>query len=70
MMSKVTNYPHAENVCEHGDHPAPAGQRFCSPECKRCEATDADFSVGCAGICFGRRRSTQATELPGEEQSK
>lgn len=24
----------AENVCENGDHPAPAGQRFCSLECQ------------------------------------
>lgn len=26
-----------ENVCEHGDHPAPEGKRFCSPECAECE---------------------------------
>jgi len=24
----------AENVCENGDHPAPAGQRFCSKKCQ------------------------------------
>jgi hypothetical protein len=53
---KATNYPHAENVCEHGDHPAPKGKRFCSPECAQCELLDADFSVGCAGLCLGRPR--------------
>lgn len=25
---------HAQNVCENGDHPAPVGQRFCSPGCQ------------------------------------
>jgi hypothetical protein len=52
-----------ENVCEHGDHPAPPGRRFCSIECAECESTDADFSatVECAGICLGDR-TTQATE--------
>lgn len=52
---KPTNYPHAKNVCEHGDHPAPVGERFCSRACQRCEAMDADFSIAtCAGICHGR----------------
>lgn len=40
----------AENVCEHGDHPAPEGQRFCSPECAACELEDVKED-GCAGIC-------------------
>lgn len=32
------------NVCEHGDHPAPAGMRFCSLDCERCEGCEAmDF---------------------------
>ena len=26
------------NVCEHGDHPAPAGKRYCSLDCERCDA--------------------------------
>lgn len=26
-----------QNVCEHGDHEAPEGARFCSPECEACE---------------------------------
>jgi hypothetical protein len=38
------------NVCEHGDHPAPEGQRFCSPECQRCEGADQDGDE-CAGLC-------------------
>jgi hypothetical protein len=36
-----------ENCCEHGDHPAPDGQRFCSEECANCE-------IG-RGICGGCR---------------
>lgn len=45
--------PQKKNLCEHGgDHPAPAGQRFCSNACERCEGTDFDASTaGCAGIC-------------------
>lgn len=30
----------AVNVCEHGDHPAPAGRRFCTKACQRCEESD------------------------------
>jgi len=41
----------AANVCEHGDHPAPEGQRFCSKACQRCEAADAPEDEECAGIC-------------------
>ena len=44
----------SENVCEHGDHPAPFGQRFCSPACAKCEHTEHDASAReCAGICKG-----------------
>lgn len=50
---KATNYP-GVHCCEHGDHPAPDGKRFCSDACKRCEGMNADFSIGCAGICHGR----------------
>ena len=40
------------NVCEHGDHPAPEGQRFCSRECAECDRTDGeDENDGCSGIC-------------------
>jgi len=41
----------ATNVCEHGDHPAPEGQRFCSRACQECEAADAPDNMECAGIC-------------------
>ena len=42
-----------ENVCEHGDHPAPAGKRFCSRACQECEATDHDArKTECAGVCL------------------
>ena len=27
-----------ENCCEHGDHAAPPGKRFCSAACAACEA--------------------------------
>lgn len=42
-----------ENVCEHGDHPAPAGKRFCSRACAECESTDHDArKTECAGVCL------------------
>jgi hypothetical protein len=45
--------PPQQHVCEHGDHPAPPGQRFCSRQCAECELTDFDASkVECAGICL------------------
>lgn len=43
------------NVCEHGDHEAPEGKRFCSPECEACEHNgEAEAVDGCANLC-GRR---------------
>lgn len=40
------------NTCEHGDHSAPAGQRFCSAECERCESeSDDPDDEGCSGLC-------------------
>lgn len=48
--------PLAENVCEHGDHAAPVGKRFCSPECARCELADTlEHDAECAGICQGEQ---------------
>jgi hypothetical protein len=41
-----------ENVCEHGDHPAPAGKRFCSDACERCEHESKNEETGCDGICL------------------
>lgn len=41
-----------ENVCEHGDHAAPAGKRFCSVACETCEHdTFGRFDEGCSGLC-------------------
>lgn len=37
-----------ENVCEHGDHPAPPGRRFCSQACQDCEADVKACSPECA----------------------
>lgn len=39
------------NCCEHGDHPAPPGKRFCSLSCAKCERTECDESLDCAGRC-------------------
>ncbi len=40
------------NVCEHGDHEAPDGERFCSKECNACEHTEFDQEEGtCANVC-------------------
>jgi hypothetical protein len=39
-----------ENCCEHGDHRAPQGQRFCSDACARCENYSTG-DEGCDGIC-------------------
>jgi len=45
----------SDNVCEHGDHPAPEGRRFCSPDCERCEAAEHDATrYDCADICQDR----------------
>jgi len=41
----------AVNVCEHGDHPAPDGKRFCSQACADCELADCDAETNCAGLC-------------------
>ncbi len=38
------------NVCEHGDHPAPDGARFCSYDCERCEHDSVGIN-GCDGLC-------------------
>lgn len=37
-----------ENVCEHGDHPAPIGKRFCSLWCEVCEH---ESNNGCDNFC-------------------
>lgn len=34
-----------QNVCENGDHPAPAGQRFCSRKCQREDASGPEDGV-------------------------
>ncbi|NUP07777.1 MAG: hypothetical protein HOW73_17150 [Polyangiaceae bacterium] len=44
------NQETACNNCEHGDHAAPAGQRFCSIACQRCEH-ESTGENGCDGIC-------------------
>jgi hypothetical protein len=42
-----------QSTCEHGDHPAPASQRFCSRACAECELADFDASrFECAGLCL------------------
>lgn len=40
------------NCCEHGDHPAPPGKRFCSTACATCEQVEGpDLTTGCTGLC-------------------
>lgn len=39
-----------ENVCEHGDHPAPLNKRFCSTACERCEH-ESRSENGCDNLC-------------------
>jgi len=36
------------NCCEHGDHLAPEGKRFCSDSCRQCEISGDE---GCIGLC-------------------
>ncbi len=48
-FKRLSEEVQAENVCEHGDHPAPEGKRFCSEACERCEHESAHG--GCDGIC-------------------
>lgn len=43
--------PASENCCEHGDHAAPEGKRFCSEACLRCEHESQNPDTGCDGIC-------------------
>lgn len=50
------------NVCEHGDHPAPAGKRFCSYACETCEVDGfGRVSDGCTGLCERIRKSEAET---------
>lgn len=42
--------PEHPNVCEHGDHEAPPGQRFCSEGCRKCDSADQTGN-DCAGLC-------------------
>ena len=48
-------------VCEHGDHPAPDGIRFCSAACAKCELADFDESTAtCARICLRPAERTKS----------
>lgn len=40
-----------DNVCEHGDHSAPDGRRYCSTACEKCDATDPQPDGECANVC-------------------
>lgn len=56
----------AENVCEHGDHPAPAGKRFCSWACQACEH-DTFGKFGCTGLCERLKESEARASLPSQK---
>lgn len=47
-----------DNVCEHGDHPAPDGVRFCSDACALCEIGE----VECGGCRLERPASPGRSE--------
>jgi len=55
MLAAITG-----NACEHGDHPAPAGKRFCSYECETCECSSLIW--GCDGLCNRLRASPSGDE--------
>lgn len=38
-MGELAEVEDIVNVCEHGDHPAPAGMRYCSRDCEKCDTT-------------------------------
>ncbi len=65
----------ADNCCEHGDHAAPPGQRFCSPACEECEHATGGIGTlaTCAGICDIRflspaaQMSAMAPTLPAKQ---
>lgn len=48
-----TKIEEAANVCEHGDHEAPDGKRFCSDECLQCEH-DVELCSGCKEDPYAR----------------
>lgn len=49
-LRRPTSATAYENTCEHGDHQAPKGKRFCSDACLRCEH-ESRGATGCDGIC-------------------
>jgi hypothetical protein len=58
---KPKNHPNdGVNVCEHGDHEAPPGKRFCSEACIACEH-ESTGENGCDGICFGAKSIAEVT---------
>lgn len=50
-------------VCEHGDHPAPVGARYCSSDCCECDATTPTHGYTCAGLC-GEMEPDGTQEIP------
>ena len=53
-----------QNCCEHGDHAAPEGKRFCSPGCEYCEHMSVG-DTGCDGFCVGGSCETPHNETAG-----
>jgi hypothetical protein len=45
------NLPEYVNVCEHGGHPAPLDQRFCSKACEACESAPHKETGECSNLC-------------------
>lgn len=56
------------NTCEHGDHPAPAGKRFCSDACRACESTMPSdenqlTEPYCARVCVSKMRNFEERDI-------
>lgn len=64
MKDYILNADHVkrdENVCEHGDHPAPVGKRFCGYACETCEHNAFGISSeGCTGLCDRLREAGES----------
>jgi hypothetical protein len=54
------------NVCEHADHPAPHGKRFCSYACETCEINSFG-RFGCDGLCE-RIREDEPAPTPTKKE--
>lgn len=50
-LAEINKRGISQNTCEHGDHSAPPGKRFCSNLCEKCEHESKNPDTGCDNIC-------------------